>query len=365
MKILLCSPTLRVGGITKWTGYITEYFKNNPCDEVSLELFPMNNSVYLGDNASKLKRIMVGVPAYMKVVKLFAKVIKTDKPDLVHICTSASLGLIRDLMMIDICRKYSVKTCIHLHFGRTPELLNSNSWESRLFRKMISKANSVVVMNQPSYDSLTKHGYARVYNIPNPLAPSVVSLIEQCNAVRKDKKMVFVGHILKTKGVEELLSAMTQLTGFNLVLVGEDTMNLIPFLKEKYSLAFERNSIDFIGQQPHKRVIEEMKTGIFVFPSHTEGFPNVILEGMACGAPIIASDAGSMPEMISNSTNGPCGLIVPAKNSDSIVAAIRLYTDNPDFAILTGNNAQKKVHEQYNIHSVASQLISCWQNTLN
>lgn len=66
---------------------------------------------------------------------------------------------------------------------------------------------------------------------------------------------------------------------------------------------------------------------VFVFPSHHEGLGSVLLQAMAAGLPIVASDTGGIPELISNEQNG---LLVPVRDAPALAAAIeRLAGDEP------------------------------------
>ena len=58
---------------------------------------------------------------------------------------------------------------------------------------------------------------------------------------------------------------------------------------------------------------------VFVLPSYTEGFPNVIIEAMAMGKPIIATSVGAIPEMLDEG----CGVVVPPKDADSLQKALQ------------------------------------------
>lgn len=363
MKLLLCSPTQNIGGITKWTGYITNYLRENPHPEYSMELLPMENAGYLGENASKLKRLSKGISAYTRFIRKFHKTVSNEKFDIVHICSSASLGLLRDYLMLRICRRKKIPVCLHLHFGRIPELIKANNAEWKLMTKVLKLCTTVIVMNNESEDALRKEGFRNVANIPNPLSPDVVNLINRTEVAPKKNKFVFVGHILLTKGIEELISSMCQFSGIDLVLVGEDTLGIEKLMREKYSTAFSANTISFIGQQPHDKVIEEMKSGIFIFPSYSEGFPNVILESMACGVPVIASSVGSIPEMLVADSGHPCGFLVKSKDSRSLTEAMRFILENPDEGRKRGLNAKDRVNSNYNIHSVVKLLSDCWLKT--
>jgi glycosyltransferase involved in cell wall biosynthesis len=90
----------------------------------------------------------------------------------------------------------------------------------------------------------------------------------------------------------------------------------------------------------------------FVLSSDWEGLPICILEAMAARKPIIATDAGGVPELISDSENG---LLVPAGNRRLFGSAmIRLYQD-PFMAMRMGGRSRQIVEERFNVREMAQQ----------
>ena len=109
-------------------------------------------------------------------------------------------------------------------------------------------------------------------------------------------------------------------------------------------------------------MIKEMMTcSVFVLPSHSEGFPNVILESMACGCPIVATPVGAIPEMLAIDREKPCGVCVPIKNVEALQNTIEWLLENPKKAAEMGKNAKERVYEQYTMPKVWEQLAGIWK----
>jgi hypothetical protein len=64
---------------------------------------------------------------YSKIVKKISERISYDKPDVLHLCTSASISLVKDFIILQLARKHHVKTVVHYHFGRIPEIAKKNN----------------------------------------------------------------------------------------------------------------------------------------------------------------------------------------------------------------------------------------------
>ncbi len=79
---------------------------------------------------------------------------------------------------------------------------------------------------------------------------------------------------------------------------------------------------------------------IFVFPSTTDTFGNVIIEAQACGLPVIVSDLGGPKELVSH---GLDGLITKSHDVEEFVSAIRSLVNNPTLRAKMGKNARQRV----------------------
>lgn len=94
-------------------------------------------------------------------------------------------------------------------------------------------------------------------------------------------------------------------------------------------------------------------TDIMVLPSHEEGFPNVVLEGMAAGLPLVVTDVGGNPEAVES---GESGLVVPARAPGELAAAIIQLLSRPDFAGQLGQAARKRVETCFSLDSMIMQM---------
>ena len=97
---------------------------------------------------------------------------------------------------------------------------------------------------------------------------------------------------------------------------------------------------------------------VFVLPSHTEGFPNVVVEAMAFGKPIVATSVGAIPEMLA----GNCGLVVPPHDAVALGDALRDLCGNSSLRTELGVRAQAKARSEYSMERVMEQLMAVWRN---
>jgi len=366
LKVLLCSPYFEgvptaACGIVNWTRNLYDYLKQQNTD-IDVELLPFDRSVDLGEDSTFIERLNSGIKDYISLIKKTKKKLKKNHYDLIQISTSASLGLIKDYFILKAAHKRSIKIILHLHFGRIPELAEQNNIEWRMLNKVIKMATAAIVMDAKSYKTLKEHGIDNVYYLPNPLSIAIINKIngEKGQIQRVPRRLLFVGHVVRGKGIYELIEACTAFDNIELRIIGKahpNTKNKLCDISKKKD---NGGWLNLMGEIPHEEVIKEMLAcDIYILPTYTEGFPNVILESMASACPIIASGVGAIPEML-DVDGDPCGLVIRPKNVDDIKTAIRKLIDDNKYKASLGEKAQKRVNEHYNVSSVWNQLSSIW-----
>ena len=114
---------------------------------------------------------------------------------------------------------------------------------------------------------------------------------------------------------------------------------------------------------PYTDVIKEMqKCDIFVLPTYTEGFPNVILESMAAGCAIISTPVGAIPQMLEDDGDGKYGLLVEPRNVQQLHDAIEHLLNDEALKQEMRQNVQRRVNERYNIDVVWSKMLKIWKS---
>ena len=360
MRVLLISPLGGVvGGIAMWTKHIVSHMAT--LSDVNITLCDFSRKIAGLTISNPIKKWLSAAYDYIWLTHNAIQKVKNFNGDVVHICTSASFLLIKDILILQAAKKKGLRTCIHFHFGRIPQLANKHGWEWRLLLKVINMADTAIVMDKMSLSTLEDIGYQNVVLIPNPISEEVEKTVENTTAKRIDRLLLFAGHCIPTKGVFELVSVCKNIPNIRLRMIGAISDNM---RKQLIEIAGDQdNWLDIKGQVPFKETIREMKScDIFVLPTYTEGFPNVILESMACGCPIIASRVGAIPEMLEEEEGRHYGILIDPQNEMFLRNAILTLLSNDNLKVECGNNARKRVYTRYNIQTISNQLIKTWQN---
>jgi teichuronic acid biosynthesis glycosyltransferase TuaC len=200
----------------------------------------------------------------------------------------------------------------------------------RFVRLTLNRADFVLTVSQELRTRVIQMGVPphRTRSIPNGCRHTVFHYAEPA-PVRKqlgigpgEKIILFVGWLTPGKGLPELLLAFRELAAedprVRLVCVGEG--NYLSKIHEFMQSASLENRILLPGRCHSEQVAAWMTAAdVFCLPSHSEGCPNVVVESVACGCPVVATQIGGIPELISEQ----CGILVPPQNPSLLAAALR------------------------------------------
>ena len=169
----------------------------------------------------------------------------------------------------------------------------------------------------------------KIQNAPKNSIAVLPNAIEQAWLTEKFKerknarlKFVFIGRYERTKGIEELSEVLKELKvteNFEFYFIGP-----IPEAKKIY-----HKKITYYGQVNNENLVRSilLDCDVLVCPSHSEGMPTVVLEAMASGCAIIASDVGAVSELVSEKN----GFLIQPKNKqelkDKITKCIDMTTN--------------------------------------
>lgn len=362
MKVLLASPYGGVpGGISRWTEHIINYYNSLSDKSCVLELLPMGRTKFVNINSSIAYRLWSAIVDYKKIIHRFNSMLRNNEYDIIHLTSSASISLLKDLYMIRRAKSKGIKTIIHFRFGRIPALALEKKWEWKLLNKVIKEADEVIVLDKTSFDTLFEQGFQNISLLPNPVSNKVIGVVESNRHISREiNTVLFVGHVVKTKGVFELVEACNSLPGVHLKMVGHVEEDM-----RKSILRIARCKIDIVGEMPYDDVIKEMlRCDVFALPTYTEGFPNVIIESMAAGCAIVTTNVGAIPQMLEDESSKRYGLLVPPQNADELKKALAHMLYDKELKHECRMNVQCRVNERYSIASVWGQLLNIWSQII-
>ncbi len=359
IKVLLVSPysAKKVGGIGTWSKSVVAAFAGSEDIEV---LFQNTKSFLKFNTKSPLSRMIKGCVGTITIlIQLFLNCL-CKKPDVIHYTSSASWALHKDKMAIRIAYFFNIPFIMHWHFGRIPEIIRERGNEYVRLKRIMQLATTSIVIDKNSFKALELDGVNNCCYIPNALPDDVLDASQMTvENMKRGGKVLFVGHVIKTKGVYELVKSCSNVPGVQeLLIVGPCSKEI---KNDLISLAKERDGgqwMHFLGEIPRDAVFDYYrKCSVFVLPSYTEGFPYVVLEAMAFGCPIIATEVGAIPQMITKET----GILIPSQNEERLTDAISYLINDAIKASELGANARREVVRKYGTSTVMKQYEQVWR----
>lgn len=177
------------------------------------------------------------------------------------------------------------------------------------------------------------------------------------NIDETDIVFIFVGRLVKDKGINELVSAFCQLqiehVSIKLLLVGDYETALDPLFPETLSKIQSNSSIISTGFQYDVRPYLALSS-ILVFPSYREGFPNVVMQAGAMNLPCIVTNINGCNEIITHQKNG---LIIPVKDERAIFEAMNQCITLPKSIEKMQQVARNLIVSRYEQHVVWNAIL--------
>ena len=175
---------------------------------------------------------------------------------------------------------------------------------------------------------------------------------------------VFVGRVVRDKGINELVQAFARLNAqepaTRLILVGRFEDDLDPVLPQTRQTIEQNDSIEAVGSQADVRPWLAASDAL-VFPSYREGFPNVVLEAGAMGLPSIVTDINGSREII---VEGKNGVIVPPRDADALYAAMLRFIEAPAEVAQMAANAREMIASRFEKSFVEQCLFDYYKEIL-
>lgn len=183
------------------------------------------------------------------------------------------------------------------------------------------------------------------FNLEKYRAAQGGSVPAGARSMSRNPTIGFIGRLSEEKGLETLIQAMPVVRaaapGSRLLIAGTGPMETR--LKSMVRSAGLDGCISFVGFCSN--AFEFMKgLDIFVLPSRTEGCPIVVLEAMAMGVPVVATDVGGTPELVEDNVTG---LLVKSQSPDELAKSILLLLADRDRAERMGREGHQRAFGKF------------------
>lgn len=260
-------------------------------------------------------------------------------------------------------RQRGLPYIVSLRGGDVPGLVPEIAWQHWLLtplRRRVLRSAQAIVANDP--------GLARLSVKADPFPVKIVTNGVDCEfyhprtgpkSPHAPTEVLFVGRFHRQKNLPFFLEQLARLHttepgAWRLSLVGDGSER--PLLEQ----CVRRLNLDSIttwhGWQKDKNRLRELyqQADVVVNPSLYEGMPNVVLEAMACGVPVIASDVPGNNTLV---RAGETGFLFALKDAADVGAALQQIREKPALARTLGENGRRRALEEFSWRQVAQSYL--------
>lgn len=345
MNILLISPLPPPsGGIATWTEKYCNYCKIN---HISVDVV---NIAIIGNRKvaiSNKRNLFDEIKRTFLIYRDLEKKIKHGKYDVAHLNTSCEkFGICRDLLIARIIKKNNIPLILEAHCNLDTTL--KKNYIIKCFEKLMKLSDHVLVLNDRSLKTARKYYSGKIQCVPNFIDDEYV--IDHRDIAKKLKTIVYTGHVQEAKGCHDVLEVAKRKQYIQFYLVGAVNDQF-----KKYSIP---SNVHLVGEMEKDEVVRYLKKAdLYIFLSYSEGFSVALLEAMALGLPIIATDVGANKDMIADQG----GRIITVGDIDAATQAVEDMEDYKNRSEASAWNI-RKVRDYYTMGKVISQLIKLYDD---
>lgn len=369
MRLVFFDFIINYGGAPQGTVYLARRLAENNevhiidaygaceeyCDAITKSHIPLHilskktKNIYIGSKGLKrFARAIKQLPDYIRLQrKLVKKVLEID-PDVIWVNNEKSL--------IPLALSLKLRKCtlaIYIRFWATPDQIN------RRFGKILKhRVNIIIAHSKAAIEQLRQRGISenKLFYTPNTIDFSKVEMranenVSGLGLALSPKILLPAARPVPEKGHMAAIKAIAIIKnkGFNPVLwlpgkVATGVKNdYLQKLKDTAKQLGIEDNIKFIGWQKNIPALIKM-SDIVILPTHTEGFPRVILEAMLLKKPVCSTAAGGIPEAIKHKETG---MICEIDDETGLAQNIITVLENTKLRNMIVENAYKLVKEEY------------------
>jgi len=312
----------------------------------------------------------------IKLIKIFKK----EKPDIVHTHTPKAgiLGM--------LAAKYTgVKVRIHTVAGLP--MMVEKGWKYRLLRFVEKRTYAAANHVWPNSNSLMQ--FIKDQKLCDPQKLRVIAkgstngidvnffdkatldaqLLDKIktslNYSPQNKYLLFIGRLVVDKGLVELLEVFTALQQSNgslrLIVVGDYEAALDPLPEETIKQIENNPSVIHISWTDEVKYYMRI-ADLFIFPSHREGFPNVLLQAGAMELPVICSRIAGNVDIVSHDETG---LIFDCGDQQQMQQQIRFALNNESQVETMAESLDNKIREDYRRENIWQNILTAYKSLVN
>ena len=228
----------------------------------------------------------------------------------------------------------------------------------KMEESIMHRSDSTISLTKSIKDYLVQRGITNTYIIPNAVYP------RDYYESREENYILFAGRLVEHKRIQYIIKAFSDMKDDiteDLVIIGSGPCEKpLKDLVISYDISDRVKFIPFLPSSKYREFLSKCK--VFVFPSLHEAFGVVIIEAMASGKPVIASNIIGPKDII---THGYDGFLFETENVDELKKYLELLLEDKELRKKMGESARKTVEERYTFEKVADSYLKLYEKILS
>ncbi len=370
MKIFLIIDSLGPGGAEKSMVDLAIFLK----DKGHQVLFYCIDKREIGyENLIKKERINILYFKSNNIIKRskeLSKVIKAEKPDLIHSVLLRSNLTVRFVRLF-INKTITIESLVNLSYSKKRTVQNNlpiyksflvkqfDKWSARIFPSFYHTISAEVLYNYKRLYNI-KDNFKIIYRGRRPNDFTKKSYERSSNLISIGRQEFAKGHINILKALNLLKNDKNNKLNLKLTILGhagKASNGLDNFIQE--------NSLQHIVEiKGFVRDVEKQlsNSDIFIFPSYHEGLGGALIEAMAAGLPCICSDIPVLREVVGDKDGA---LFFPVDDFEKLADQITRLTNDHELRIRLGQYSYSRYKDMYRLELINNEMLELYENRVN
>lgn len=276
---------------------------------------------------------------------------------LVHVHTASYGSFLRKSLVILLAKMTGRKVVLHVHgaefhvfYGKMPAPAQS------IIRALLQSCDVIIALSQKwkaQLYQISQNPDIRVIYNPTIMQPP----IEANGNGKKSVDFLFMGRLGKRKGVYDIIESARRLKTDNvrISLYGDGEIDDV---RSSVAAAGVEDRVQVCGWIDGSRKDEIFRqSNVLILPSYNEGLPISVLEAMAYGMPVVASDVGGIPEAVEDGVNG---YLIRPGDCDRLAESIERLAESPELRDRMGHSGHAMAAQKFALSVIIEQLESLY-----
>lgn len=292
-------------------------------------------------NATRWNKFWVALRSFLEYCGLLV----SGRVAILHAHTSSRASFWRKVFFILPAIAMGRPVICHLHSG---EFIHYYEDECGPFRKwaiqfVLNRCAKIVVLSKRWHAQI-----ARITSNPAivPILNPIIEIASCDHSVRDPATLLYLGRLVQAKGIYVLIEAVAQLkddlASLRLLCAGHGDVDGVKIAAKKHGIAGRIELLGWVDGTRKRKLLTS--STIFVLPSFAEGLPMSVLESMAVGLPVIATNVGGVPDVLKHRSEG---IIVTPGDVNDLAESIRLLINDSDMRQDMARRAKERYMNEF------------------